>query len=74
MSVNGGFIKCECGSYFDSYVWHDCPDCYEEEYDRYVEEIIARTILEKRFRDLTPPPDRRRMSTGGSRSTRNPLR
>lgn len=72
MALN--WIKCECGTRFNPELFHDCPECYEEEYDRYIETVFARQILEHRFRSVTPPPDRRRMSTGRHRSYENPLR
>lgn len=49
-------IKCECGASYDPTMYGDCPDCYEDEYDRYIYDMVARRILENKFREVTPPP------------------
>lgn len=61
-----------CNEPFSLEEYVDCPDC-DEQWEQFIRRTIARRILANHFRALTPPPDRRRMSTGGRRRD-NPFR
>lgn len=68
------WIKCECGTHYNPELFIDCPECCEDEYEAFINQVIVRRALVHQFRSITPPPDRRRMSTGRHRSYENPLR
>lgn len=67
------FIKCECGNFFEvGDEYEICDDCVQAAFEDYIAGINARRALERQFRAVTPPRDRRRMTTG--RRPNNPLR
>lgn len=67
------FIKCECGNFFSPDAYYEiCDDCVMQEFEDYIEGVQARRALARQFREVTPPPDRRRMTA--RRKYDNPLR
>lgn len=51
-----GYAKCiECGTMYSTRLYFDCPECCQDEFDRYIQDLVARRILESRFRCCTPP-------------------